>query len=90
MIHEYCDNPFTLAQPEILLRASLFLLNSLAEIPAPAGISRAKILYSLLQQGLALQLYDIARYAYSQLQTIKSSQIWDHSIELSYMMLQVY
>lgn len=90
MVHEYCDNTFTLTEPEVLLRASFFLLNSLADIPAPAGISRAKILYSLLQQGLVLQLYDVARYAYSQLQTIKYSQIWDNSIELSYMMLQVY
>lgn len=90
IIHEYCDNPSTLAQPGVLLRASLFLLNFWAEIPALAVIFKAKILNSLLQQGLLCTCYAAARYAYSQLETIKYSQTWDNLIELSYMMLQVY
>jgi hypothetical protein len=35
MFHEYCENPFTLAQPEVMLHSSLLLLNVFAEILAP-------------------------------------------------------
>jgi len=89
LIHSYCHDPFTLHQPEVLLRASLFLINSLTDTMTPLGISRANILYTLAKQAMLLGANDLARYAYTQLQSQKCSNVWGDSIELGLMMLQV-
>lgn len=89
LIHCYCYDSFTLHQPEVLLHASLFLLNSLTDTMTPLGISRANILYTLAKQARLLGANDLAKCAYTQLHSQKCSYVWGDSIELELMMLQV-
>jgi len=88
-IHSYCNDPFTILQPEALFHASLFLQNSLTEFEPPAGVSRGNTMYTLAKQAAILGTNDLARFAYSQMQSLKYAKHLEDTIELEMMMIQV-
>jgi len=87
-IHNFCNDPFTSLQPEMLFQVSRFLINSMGQIDAPPGISRVNTLYTLAKQAKVLGAFKLARFAYDRLQQLKVPGTWEDNIDLDVLTIQ--
>jgi len=87
-IHNFCNDPFTSLQPEMLFQVSRFLINSMGQIDAPYGISRVNTLYTLAKQAKVLGAFKLARFAYDRLQQLKVPGTWEDNIDFDMLTIQ--
>ena len=87
-IHQFCNDPFTSLQPEMLFQVSRFLINSMGQIDAPFGISKVNTLYTLAKQAKVLGAFKLARFTYDRLQQLKVPEAWEDNIDLDMMTIQ--
>ena len=87
-IHNFCNDPFTSLQPEMLFQVSRYLINSMGQIDAPSGISRVNTLYTLAKQAKVLGAFKLARFAYDRLQQLKVPFTWEDNIDLDVLTIQ--
>ncbi|CAM9228975.1 unnamed protein product, partial [Ascophyllum nodosum] len=87
-VHSFTTDPFTDLQPEVLLQASRFLVNSLGDAELPRGISRAHTLYTLAKQAKISGAFKLARFAYDRLQRQRVPLLWQDQIDLDMLTVQ--
>lgn len=88
-IHEYCTEPFTTVDAEVLIQASAVILNnmSLNQTP-PKGILMSNIVFCLAKQARQLGAFQTARFAYKKIQTLKVPDRYEEEIDIESMTIQ--
>ena len=87
-IGQYCDSIFTDLHSDMLFNVSLYLLNTLkGEIIN--GVSRVKILCTLAEKATIVGAFEVARYAFRNLQDLKIPTNWEEKIDLNSMLIKV-
>lgn len=93
-ISSFCDEPFTNIQPETVLQAAIFLLNSgclgsMSDSPIK-GISPFKIWYTIAKQSFTRSCFKTSKYAYQKLREMAHNVPfdWQDKIELETLLVQ--
>eukprot|EP00696_Hemimastix_kukwesjijk_P002765 gnl/Hemi2/1338_TR471_c1_g1_i1.p1 gnl/Hemi2/1338_TR471_c1_g1~~gnl/Hemi2/1338_TR471_c1_g1_i1.p1 ORF type:complete len:447 (-),score=124.51 gnl/Hemi2/1338_TR471_c1_g1_i1:224-1396(-) len=84
MVHAYIESPFTFQlQPVALFHVSRYLVNKLNKRGDLKGISRAYVMYALAKKSIELKAFKMARWAFQQLQSLRSPAEWQDELDLA-------
>jgi len=88
-IHEYHSEPFTALEPDIIIQACSFLLNTFDTISLQNGVSIVKIAFVFIKLARKMGAFQCARLAYTRLQTLYIAPSLEEELHIDMMTIEV-